>query len=194
REEAERLVFMKSLHSLGIATAEQVSRHYMPLGIRDVSHTAHELMESEMIVPVEVTDLKISRKRNWYISAKEVSILDRIDKEWKPGAVLLSPFDNLIIDRKRTQEIFDFDSRLEMYLPKPRRKYGFYTMPFLKGDKIIGRIDPKFDRSMRALTINAIHDERKYLSKPAAKKLMFDAIDSLGDFLKASEVKKPSLQ
>ncbi len=189
--DAEKLVFMKSLHSLGIASIEQVSRHYVPLRIRDASSTAHELQEHDMIVPVEVTDLEKSRKKKWYISTEDVSILDRLDRVWKPRAVLLSPFDNLIIDRMRTQEIFGFDSRLEMYVPKSRRRYGFFTMPFLKGDRIIGRIDPRFDRTARVLTINAIHDERKYLSGPGAKKSMSDAISSLGDFLKASDIRLP---
>ncbi len=66
---------------------------------------------------------------------------------------LLSPFDNLIINRLRTRQLFDFDYRLECYLPAKKRKFGYFAMPILYGDTLIGRIDAKIERNTAELII-----------------------------------------
>jgi uncharacterized protein YcaQ len=71
----------------------------------------------------------------------------------------LSPFDRLISDRDRTEALFDFHYRLEMYVPKAKRQYGYYVLPILRGDRLIGRIDPVFDRKTRVLRVNSVHWE-----------------------------------
>lgn len=67
---------------------------------------------------------------------------------------ILSPFDNSIINRKRTQALFDFDYQLECYLPAPKRKFGYFSLPLLYGDELIGRMDAKADRKTSTLIIN----------------------------------------
>ena len=67
---------------------------------------------------------------------------------------ILSPFDNSIIYRKRTQNLFDFDYQLECYLPAPKRKFGYFSLPLLYGDELIGRMDAKADRKTGTLIIN----------------------------------------
>jgi uncharacterized protein len=59
---------------------------------------------------------------------------------------VLSPFDRLIHDRSRAEALFGFRYRLEMYVPRARREYGYYVLPVLRGDRIVGRIEPRFDR------------------------------------------------
>jgi uncharacterized protein YcaQ len=71
----------------------------------------------------------------------------------------LSPFDRLIHDRARMEALWGFYYRLEMYVPKAKRQYGYYVLPILRGDRLIGRIDPVFDRKAGVLRVNSVHWE-----------------------------------
>ena len=71
----------------------------------------------------------------------------------------LSPFDRLIHNRDRMEALFGFYYRLEMYVPKAKREYGYYVLPILRGDRLVGRIDPVFDRKTGVLRVNSVHWE-----------------------------------
>ena len=71
----------------------------------------------------------------------------------------LSPFDRLIHDRDRAEALWDYRYRLEMYVPKAKREYGYYVLPILRGDRLIGRIDPVLDRKTGVLKVNSVHWE-----------------------------------
>jgi uncharacterized protein len=74
-------------------------------------------------------------------------------------AALLSPFDRLIHDRKRTLELFEFDYTLEMYKPESQRRWGYFALPVLHGDRLVGKLDATVDRKARTFTINAVHHD-----------------------------------
>jgi uncharacterized protein YcaQ len=74
-------------------------------------------------------------------------------------AALLSPFDRLIHDRKRTVELFEFDYQLEMYKPAANRRWGYFALPVLFGDRLVGKLDATTDRKAGVLRVNAIHQD-----------------------------------
>jgi uncharacterized protein YcaQ len=107
------------------------------------------------------------------------------DDGWQPRTTLISPFDNLIADRVRTIQFFDFDFKIEIYVPEAKRKYGYYVLPILYGDKLIGRIDPKIDRVNGILNVNAVHAEP---NAPKVGAEVRNSIESLATFLGATEI------
>jgi uncharacterized protein YcaQ len=74
--------------------------------------------------------------------------------------VVLSPFDRLVYDRGRTAELFGFRYRLEMYVPRDKREYGYYVLPILHGAALIGRVDATFDRAAQVLRVDGVWAER----------------------------------
>ena len=109
-------------------------------------------------VPVRVADRLIAEKR---FRALGVRLTRRgweahpdVDDAPVPDRVtFLSPFDRLIHDRDRAEALFDFRYRLEMYVPKAKREYGYYVLPILVGDRIVGRIEPRFNRKTTTLEV-----------------------------------------
>ena len=81
----------------------------------------------------------------------------------------LSPFDRLIHDRDRAERLFDFRYRLEMYVPESKREYGYYVLPVLRGDRLVGRIEPRFDRKTRTLEVLGLWGDDAGIEKPLAQ-------------------------
>ena len=109
-----------------------------------------------------------------------------LDLPWKPRTVLLSPFDDLVSHRDHTEALFDFFFRLEIYVPKAERRWGYFVLPLLHGDRLIGRVDAKLDRGSGVLRLPAVHAEAGTGASQgtAARR----AIDELARWLAATEV------
>ncbi|HET7077819.1 MAG TPA: crosslink repair DNA glycosylase YcaQ family protein, partial [Chloroflexia bacterium] len=100
----------------------------------------------------------------------------------------LSPFDNLICDRARTQLLFDFNFRIEIYVPQAKRQYGYYVLPILHGDRLIGRIDPRMDRKQGRLVVNAVYAEPDAPMTDATARAVAGAVGDLAAFLGAKNI------
>jgi uncharacterized protein YcaQ len=93
-----------------------------------------------------------------------------LEQRIKPSrTTLLSPFDSLIWHRRRTAELFDFELRLESYTPAPKRVYGYFSLPILYRDQLVGRLDPKAERKTRVFTVKALHLEPWFVPKADAR-------------------------
>jgi uncharacterized protein YcaQ len=136
-------------------------------------------------VPVAVDGLP----GEWLAHADLLAALDA--DAWQPRTTLLGPFDPVIGDRERTEVLFDFRFRNEIYVPAAKREFGYYVMPILHGDRLIGRIDPSFDRKRRMLEVKSIHAEPDV--PPGAWPAVTTAIHELGAWLGAQEVRVPAI-
>ena len=87
---------------------------------------------------------------------------DAEDGPVPPRTTFLSPFDRLVHDRKRMAELFEFDYQLEMYKPAAKRRWGYFALPILYGDRLVGKLDATADRKGGVLQIDAIHEDAPF--------------------------------
>jgi uncharacterized protein YcaQ len=151
--EVVRRVAERSLRALGVARGRAIEREYFVGGpYLDMARELARLERAGRIVAVEIDELP----GRWFVHVDDMSLLNR---EIPERTTLLSPFDPLIRNRERTEAVFGFRFRLEIYVPKAKREFGYFVMPVVHGDRIIGRIDPGFDRRSGVLRVNAVYAE-----------------------------------
>jgi uncharacterized protein len=190
--EVVRLATQRSLRALGVATARDIDRHFTAGRYPGLTSVLAGLQRSAQVEQVRLVDDGTERPGPWYVHADDLPLLERLQAGgWHPRTTLLSPFDNLIIDRDRTERLFRFHFRMEIYVPKSARRYGYYVLPILHGDQLIGRVDPALDRARRRLVVNAIHPEPN--ASASAGPAVATALHNLAEFLGAEdiELRKP---
>ena len=85
-----------------------------------------------------------------------------LDRPFKGRTALLSPLDQLIYDRKRMTELFEFEYQLEMYKPAAKRRWGYYALPILHGDQLVGKLDATSDHKSGVLWVDAVHEDQPF--------------------------------
>ena len=182
-----RLAVQRSLRALGVATARDIDRHFTAGRYPGLTAVLAGLERDGRVERVRVADDGTEWAGPWYVHADDLPLLERLEAgDWRPRTTLLSPFDNLIIDRERTQRLFGFHFRMEIYVPRAARRYGYYVLPVLHGDRLIGRVDPAMDRRRGRLVVNAVHAEPD--APAAAGPAVAAALEDLAAFLGADRV------
>jgi uncharacterized protein YcaQ len=119
--------------------------------------------------------------------------LEDIDDVPAPtGTNLVCPFDSFLWQRKRAEELLGFKYTIEIYVPADKRVFGYYVLPILHEGRLVGRIDPKLHRDRGVLEIKAIHTEPDFQSSMGFVAGFGEAIDSLAEFLGATDIDMPS--
>ena len=112
------------------------------------------------------------------------------DENFEGRTALLSPFDRLVYDRVRAQELFDFEYALEMYKPATKRRWGYFALPVLHDDRLVGKVDATADRKASALRVHAIHEDVRF-TRTMAKAVQTE-LESLASWLGLDAVERAS--
>jgi uncharacterized protein len=187
RREVVRRAAERSIRALGIGTRRHIEQHFLRGWYPGLDPILSELERTGRVVRVRLGDAPDGRP--WFVHADHMALLDDlVAGRWEPRTTLLSPFDNLIIDRQRAEDLFGFRFRIEIYTPKAKRQYGYFVMPIVHGDRLIGRVDPVVDRGRGRLVVNAVHVEDNASPDGATGRVVADAIEDLAAFTGASAV------
>jgi uncharacterized protein YcaQ len=180
----------KSLKALGVGTERQIAAHYISGRYPELKERLSELEARGNVERVRVADKQGEWKNPYYVHSDDLPLLESLERNGFGGrTVLLSPFDNLVRDRVRNMQFWNFDYKIEIYTPQAKRKYGYYVLPILHNDHLIGRIDPKMDRTTGILHINAVYAEPGAPMDVKTGRAVLGAIQELGEFLGARELR-----
>ncbi|MDH4157047.1 MAG: winged helix DNA-binding domain-containing protein [candidate division Zixibacteria bacterium] len=193
--EVSRFQVRRALQALGVADEKNIRTFMQPEGARDahlqssakdqISGALEELLDSKEVARVVVDD---DESVPYYMVS---SMLDKRPRRRGRSLPvnLLSPFDNLVVNRDRIRRLFDFDYALECYVTPAKRKFGYFALPVLWGSDLVGRLDPKADRKQRTLVIQNLLFEKGFECPDDFMAAFADRLQALAAFNQCERVK-----
>ncbi len=171
----------------GIASEKHLSNYFTSPRLKAPVRRAviARNLKKKRILPVEVP----GQSDIYYATAETLDKLARLPKP--QGTSLVCPFDSFLWQRERAEELLGFRYRIEIYLPLPKREYGYYVLPILHDGKLVGRVDPKLHRDRRELEIKAIHLEQGFKANAEFKIALGETLRDLAGFLDADKLSLP---
>lgn len=182
REASERAL-VRAVKSLGVAKGRKDINYCFTRGrYWQVNQILKAFIAAGTLIPVKIG----AWPGDWVMHVDDLPLLERIERgEWDGKTTLLSPFDPLICGRDRTEIMWDFFYRIEIYVPKDKREYGYYVLPILHGDDLIGRMDMEMDRKTDTLHVLSTYAEA---NAPRAATAIKKAVRDLAKFLGAKDI------
>jgi uncharacterized protein YcaQ len=169
QDEYCRFLIRQYLQANGLSKANHFG--YLLKGIKkDILKALQAMLEEGEIISISVMD------EHYYALPNVHEILDQ--KLSRTKVKILSPFDNLLIQRKRTLELFDFDYQIECYVPQAKRRFGYFSLPVLQGRSLVARVDVKVHRKQQLMQLNHLH-----LYKVDLEQLLQPLADALLGFM-----------
>jgi len=194
--EIANFLVRRALKAMGIANEKEIQKFLQPEAGRDsdlravdkkeISRVIQQLLESGEIVNIKLENLSDTTFYAFSQLIEDATYDDETVKEIH----ILSPFDNLIIQRDRISRLFGFDYTLECYLPEPKRKYGYFVLPILYGERFVGRMDAKADRKSKTLVIKSMTFENDFVPD---EQFLFDLSRVLLKFTQFNECNRTKL-
>jgi uncharacterized protein len=164
-EEATRIRNERRLKALGIARPKARKMPIEPTYVEDAG------------VPATVAGVR----GEWRVDP------EALDGDFEGRTALLSPFDRLSYDRERAQQLFDFEYVLEMYKPKDQRRWGYFALPILHEDRLVGKVDATADRKRSVLDVHAIHEDVRFTK--AMTRAVHDELAALAEWLALADLR-----
>jgi uncharacterized protein YcaQ len=175
-EEHVDWVCREALARLGVATTVELRQFFEAVDADAASRWCRRAAQAGEVVEVLVESADGSKaRRSWALPDWQRRVARA--REAPSRVRLLSPFDPVIRDRKRTQRLFDFDYRVEIFVPAKQRTHGYYVLPLLEGDRLVGRVDPKFHRDRGCLVVRGPWWEPGVKATRARLRALDEAID-----------------
>ncbi|MBK8986439.1 MAG: YcaQ family DNA glycosylase [Chloroflexi bacterium] len=189
-EQVTRFAAQKAVRALGVATPKQIKQHYTRGRYPKLTAVLKKLVDEGVLLEATILGSEeMPLPGPWYLHREDTALLAQIQAEdWHGRTTLLSPFDNLICDRDRTEQLFDFYYRIEIYVPPNKRTYGYYVLPILHHDRLIGRIDAGMNRKTNTLHLHNVYAEEGAPGDGPTVQAISQAAAGLGQFLGAKDL------
>lgn len=174
KENAAHLI-KRAVRANGLVEEKEIA-YLQPKLKTAIKNELQNLVESGFLI-----EIKVENKSETYFSTPEqLTVLNTLKTS---GEIhFLSPFDNAIIQRKRVQNLFNFDYQIECYVPEAKRKFGYFCLPILYNNQFVGRFDPKADRKTKTFYIKQLHFEKEFKPSKNFETLFNDKLNTFAKF------------